>query len=156
MNNSESKISAESHVSTRHTMSGLLAWQTARSSSSLGIKLLQLKYKIKKFLLLTGEWKTCKGVKFLGLVKFGLDSPLLWLKNFLQTLPFEGEFACTNGNCRIDSEAVGLLIVTLFEGWCSEPEFVEEDVGEGGGWVWEFAAGVMTADSLLLGRVVVM
>ena len=46
--------------------------------------------------------------------------------------------------------------MALFEGRCSEPEFVDEDVGEGGGWVWEFATGVLTADSLLLGGVAVM
>ena len=44
--------------------------------------------------------------------------------------------------------------MALFEGRCSKPEFVDEDVGEGGGWVWEFAAGVLIIDSLLLGGVV--
>ena len=43
MHTSLFKTSSQSHVSTRHTMSGLLAEQRAASLSNLGRRLLQLK-----------------------------------------------------------------------------------------------------------------
>lgn len=54
---SELKTSADSQVSTRHTISGLLAAQIADSSSILGGRLLQLKYSIENNLLFAEvEW----------------------------------------------------------------------------------------------------
>ncbi len=44
-------MSSQSHVSTRHTISGLLAEQRAASSSNFGRILLQLKYIIENHLL---------------------------------------------------------------------------------------------------------
>ena len=55
MATSEFKISAESHVSIRQTMSGLFAAQRAASSSILGSRLLQLKYKTEKKLFAEKE-----------------------------------------------------------------------------------------------------
>ena len=74
MHTSLFETSSQSHVSTRHTMSGLLAEQRAASSSNLGRMLLQLKYITENHLL--------PAILIVGVfMEFAGGSPELWVKN---------------------------------------------------------------------------
>ena len=82
MATSEFTTSAESHVSTRQTTSGLFAAQRAASSSILGSRLLQLKYKTEKNLFAEKEK--------LQVSCFGSDSPPPPVKCFVQASGWDG------------------------------------------------------------------